>query len=94
MELLNFSTASSVRLPFIISMVAVSPSAENVKISITRICGKICVSVEDDGIGFNPSEVASNAGFGIFSIRERLEQRAERLENEQKKASKNEVASN
>jgi len=49
-------------------------NAQNVKVSLRRMSQQINVSVEDDGIGFNPSEVASNAGFGIFSIRERLEQ--------------------
>jgi signal transduction histidine kinase len=54
--------------------------AKNVKVSIRRINQQIYVCVEDDGIGFNPAEVASNAGFGIFSIRERLEQLAGHIE--------------
>jgi PAS domain S-box-containing protein len=56
--------------------------AKNVKVSIRRINQQIYVCVEDDGIGFNPAEVASNAGFGIFSIRERLEQLAGHIEIE------------
>lgn len=48
-------------------------NARNVKISISRINDQICVFVQDDGVGFNPAEVESKAGFGIFSIRERLE---------------------
>ena len=42
------------------------------------------VSVEDDGVGFNPAETTSAAtrtgGFGLFSIRERLEQVGGRLQ--------------
>jgi signal transduction histidine kinase len=57
-------------------------NAQNVKVSLRRISQQIYVSVEDDGIGFNPAEVASKAGFGIFSIRERLEQLAGHLEIE------------
>ena len=57
-------------------------NARNVKVSIRRIRQQIYVSVEDDGIGFNPVEVASNTGFGIFSIRERLEQLAGHIEVE------------
>ena len=56
--------------------------AQNVKVSIRRISEKICVTVEDDGVGFNPVDMASNAGFGIFSVRERLEQLAGHIEIE------------
>lgn len=42
------------------------------------------VSVEDDGVGFNPAKTTSAAtrtgGFGLFSIRERLEQVGGRLQ--------------
>lgn len=36
---------------------------------------QVRIEVRDDGVGFEPAEVASspNAGFGMFSIRERLE---------------------
>ena len=61
-------------------------NAKNVKVSIRRIDEQVCVSVEDDGVGFNPVEVlllaAQNAGFGLFSIRERLEQLGGHLEIE------------
>ncbi len=61
-------------------------NAQNVKVSILKIDERICVSVQDDGVGFDPAEVASlaveNAGFGIFSIRERLEQLGGHLEIE------------
>jgi len=52
--------------------------ANKVKVSIRKVKDNIRVSVEDDGVGFNPVEVASMAAkraeFGLFSIRERLEQ--------------------
>ena len=51
---------------------------KKVKVSISRIKDNIRVSVEDDGIGFDPVEVmsmsAKRAEFGLFSVRERLEQ--------------------
>ena len=52
--------------------------ARKVKVSINRIDININIKVEDDGVGFDPSEVAAtatgHARFGLFSIRERLEQ--------------------
>ena len=52
--------------------------ANKVKVSIRKVKDNIRVSVEDDGVGFDPVEVASmatkRAEFGLFSIRERLEQ--------------------
>jgi signal transduction histidine kinase len=51
-------------------------------VSIRRIRQQIYVSIEDDGIGFDHAEVASGTGFGIFSIRERLEQLAGHIEIE------------
>ena len=50
--------------------------ARNVTVSTRRLGDEICVSVEDDGVGFNISEAGSHEyrteGFGLFSIRERL----------------------
>jgi len=52
--------------------------ANKVKVSICKIKDNIRVSVEDDGLGFDQVEVTSMASkkaeFGLFSIRERLEQ--------------------
>jgi signal transduction histidine kinase len=51
--------------------------AHKVKVSIRKLDNHICVTVEDDGVGFDPAEVTSGAAkrgeFGLFSIRERLE---------------------
>jgi len=53
-------------------------NAHKVKVSIRRIGSRIRVSVQDDGVGFDPAKVALRSiregGFGLFSIRERLEQ--------------------
>jgi len=50
--------------------------ARNVTVSTRRLDDEICVSVEDDGVGFNVSEAGSyeyrTGGVGLFSIRERL----------------------
>jgi PAS domain S-box-containing protein len=51
---------------------------KKVKVSINRIKDNIRIIVEDDGVGFDPVEVmsmsAKRAKFGLFSVRERLEQ--------------------
>ncbi|MCJ7692995.1 MAG: HAMP domain-containing protein, partial [Sedimentisphaerales bacterium] len=50
--------------------------AHRLKVSTQKVNGEIQVDVEDDGIGFEVSQIAfSNhkaSGFGLFSIRERL----------------------
>jgi PAS domain S-box-containing protein len=58
--------------------------ADKVRVSIRKIKGNICISVEDDGVGFDPVEAASlatkRAKYGLFSIRERLEQLGGKIE--------------
>jgi len=49
-------------------------NAQNVKVSVGKVDDLINISVEDNGDGFEPADVASKATFGLFSIRERLEQ--------------------
>ena len=56
--------------------------ASKVKVSVSKVDEQICVIIEDDGVGFEPAKLAMNTGFGIFSIRERLEQLAGHLEIE------------
>ena len=50
--------------------------AHNTKISIRRDRGNIRVEVEDDGVGFNASELHSSvnkvSGFGLFNLGERI----------------------
>jgi len=61
-------------------------NAHKVRVSTCRANNQICVVVEDDGVGFDPTEVVSRtgptAGFGLFSIRERLEELGGNLEIE------------
>jgi signal transduction histidine kinase len=60
--------------------------AHKVKVSIKRLGEQISITVEDDGVGFDPVEVASMAAkrgeFGLFSIQERLERLGGHLEIE------------
>lgn len=52
--------------------------SQKVKVEVRRAGTDVWVSVEDDGIGFDPVEIQAVAArsdkFGLFSIRERLEQ--------------------
>lgn len=52
--------------------------AKKAKVSVGVSGQNVYVSVEDDGVGFDPDEVtaraAGKAEFGLFNIRERLEQ--------------------
>ncbi len=58
--------------------------ASKVKVSMGNIDSRIHICVEDNGVGFEPGKVASvgpkTGGFGLFSIRERLEQLGGRFE--------------
>jgi len=58
--------------------------ANKVKVSVGKVGDRIHVTVEDDGWGFDPKEIAATGttkgGFGLFSIRERLEQLGGHLE--------------
>ncbi len=58
--------------------------AQRVRVDIRRADDTIRVTVEDDGAGFDPSVIGSRwsreGGFGLFSIRERLDFSGGRLE--------------
>jgi signal transduction histidine kinase len=51
--------------------------AHHARISVRREDDHIRITVQDDGVGFDPSELRSHAGsgggFGLFNIRERLD---------------------
>jgi signal transduction histidine kinase len=51
--------------------------ARNVKVSVHKRRNQICIVIQDDGVGFDTAEVYSQAfslsKFGLFSIREQLE---------------------
>ncbi|MEE9369908.1 MAG: ATP-binding protein, partial [Sedimentisphaerales bacterium] len=61
-------------------------NAKKIKVSMCRVGGDIEVRVEDDGWGFDPKEAVAKAvktgGFGLFSIKERLEELGGHLEIE------------
>ena len=63
-------------------------NADRVRVGIRRIDDSIEVTVEDNGVGFDPAEArmtaAKKAGFGLFSIRESLEELGGRFEIESK----------
>ena len=63
--------------------------AKVAKTSLTRVDDDICITVEDDGIGFDSSICESALqkpkGFGLFSIRERLAHIGGQLEIESSK---------
>jgi len=50
--------------------------AQHVAVSIKRRNGQVQITVEDDGVGFDPFQIegiaAVERGFGLFSIKERL----------------------
>jgi signal transduction histidine kinase len=75
----------------LLTNVAEHARAHKVKVSINRLGEQISITVEDNGVGFDPAEVISTAAgkgeFGLFSIRERLEQLGGHLEIESKPGS-------
>jgi len=60
--------------------------ADAVKVCIHRIGSRVQVTVQDDGVGFEPAEALAKAvtkgKYGLFSIKERLEQIGGHLEIE------------
>lgn len=55
--------------------VAKHAHAHAARVSVRRLAQEVRVTVEDDGVGFDTSEArARSRGFGLFNIRERLEQ--------------------
>ena len=58
--------------------------AKHVTISSSRAKNQICITVKDDGIGFNIAETLAEQenknAFGLFSIRERLDRYGGRLD--------------
>jgi len=58
--------------------------ADKVKVSIYKVDGHIYITIEDDGVGFEPSKIASVTGkkgpLGLFAIREKLEHLQGRLD--------------
>lgn len=72
----------------LLSNVVEHAHAKNVKVSIRKLGSQIKVRIEDDGVGFSPSEVAQRKGkqqgFGHFSIGARLRELGGYLEIDSK----------
>jgi signal transduction histidine kinase len=70
--------------------------AQIVKVSTARDGNAIRISVEDDGIGFNPDslglKITHNEGFGLFNIKERLRHLGGKLEVNSDKAQGTSIA--
>jgi PAS domain S-box-containing protein len=70
----------------LLTNIAKHAQAQKAKVSIKRDNSIIRVCVEDDGVGFTPPETILGkgkiTGFGLFSIKERLEQLGGNLEIE------------
>ena len=47
--------------------------ASSARIRLSRVGGRLTVAVEDDGGGFDPAALRTGVGFGLFSVRGRLE---------------------
>ncbi len=62
--------------------------AKKISVNICRIDNSIRVAVEDNGVGFDPAQVRTTTGkkttFGLFSIRENMENTGGRFEIESK----------
>jgi len=54
--------------------------AHQVITHLRREGGNLRITVEDDGIGFDPAAIGDRPSFGFFSIRERLKYLGGRLE--------------
>lgn len=46
--------------------------ARNVRLVKRCEDGRLIIEVDDDGVGYDPTQAAAGAGFGLFNIRERL----------------------
>ncbi len=59
-------------------------SAKKIKVSIQKVDSRIRICIEDDGVGFDSTKaeslITSKKAFGLFSIRERLENLGGNLE--------------
>lgn len=68
----------------LLTNIARHAQAQKARVSITRDGDNVRIHVEDNGIGFDASHVSSHpagaAGFGLFSIRERLKHLGGHLE--------------
>lgn len=46
--------------------------AKKVEVRLTRTDGRVCLTVSDDGVGCEPSQIGKSGGLGVISMRERV----------------------
>ena len=60
----------------LLSNVTKHSRAKSIKVSACKDNNSICITIADDGIGFDTgtleAKIAKNEGFGLFNVRERL----------------------
>ncbi len=60
--------------------------ARTIRVSVRRSRGRVRLSIQDDGVGFQDakagSKISATSGFGLFSVREQLEHLGGRFEIE------------
>ena len=54
--------------------VAKHAKAKQAQVRLTRSDGRVCLSVSDDGVGFNPDASGKTGGLGLINMRERVRQ--------------------
>jgi len=54
--------------------VAKHAQAKQVQVRLTRSDGRVCLSVSDDGVGFNADGSGKSGGLGLINMRERVRQ--------------------
>ena len=54
--------------------------AGRVEVRLTRSNGTVCLSVSDDGVGCDPSQLGRSGGLGVINMRERVLQLKGRFE--------------
>jgi len=54
--------------------VAKHAKAKQVQVRLTRSDDRVCLSVSDDGVGFNPEGSGKSGGLGLINMRERVRQ--------------------
>jgi PAS domain S-box-containing protein len=47
--------------------------AKSATVACVRSADRVCVTISDDGIGFDPAKSGSSDGYGLFNVRERME---------------------
>ena len=47
-------------------------AAKKVEVRLSRLDGRVCLSVSDDGVGCTPNHIARSGGLGVINMRERV----------------------